>query len=816
MRADSPGHNAQSPSTAAPATRAVLEQVLEAATDRAGGTEAALIGRDARLVYPANGFAVDLDYAALDHALAGHEQRTLSAADGPAVAPGSSAQPTCWHVRRLPADLSVFLVVVDAAAPSGVEHSSDQRLDMLTAIAARYWVGDGTDLPLLAAAEAAPGGITIADARLPDLPLVYVNAMLCRMTGYARADFIGRNCRFLQAGDREQPGPAEIRDALARDQPSTTELWNYRADGTAFRNRLDIAPVHDATGGVSHYIGLQQDITREHELEQRVVAERDRMAAIIEASPAGLLVLDDEGCVRFANPAAEQLLARSRETLVGADFGVPVPSAEPAELGILRPDGRIGVAEFTVIRSNWDGEPAWLGMLYDVTARKEAEEEVSEMAHTDHLTGLANRVRLRERLKIAKAQARHTGELFALLMLDLDRFKQVNDSLGHPAGDRLLQDVAARLEGAVRARDTVARLGGDEFAILADGVDSADGASMVANKVLATFAEPFEIDQYSILVGASVGIALLPQDSTDVDSLLSLADMAMFSAKGVGGSTARRYTSDMAARNSERMDVEQRLRRGLDRDELVVHYQPQVRLADETVAGFEALVRWQDPQRGLVGPDQFIRAVEELGLIDKLGAQVFAIACRQVAAWESRLAANVTMAVNLSARQVRGPELLDSLQPTIAATGVQAARLVLELTESAATERPKATRSVLSELRQRGMRIALDDFGTGFSALNELRTLPIDQIKIDRSFLAGVPGDSAGEALIHAIIDMSHGLGKTVLAEGVETREQAIFLRAAGCDYAQGFLYERALPAADIEQRWLPASQTGATGGNTE
>lgn len=790
--------------------------MLEAATERTGGTEAALIGRHARLVRPANGFAADLDYAALDRALAGREQRTVTAADAAAVAHGGSAQPACWHVRRLAADLSVFLVVVHSAMPSDVDQQGGDALEMLAAIAARYWGADGTQLPLLAAVEAAQSGVTLADATLPDLPLIYVNAMLCRMTGYRRADFIGRNCRFLQADDREQPGPAEIRDALAGGQPSTTELWNYRADGSAFRNRLDIAPVHNASGMVTHFIGLQQDITREHELEQRLTAERDRMVAIIEASPAGLVVLNDEGRVRFANPAAEQLLARSRETLVGADFGVPVPSAEPAELGILRPDGRIGVAEFTVIRSNWDGEPAWLGMLYDVTARKEAEEEVSEMAHTDHLTGLANRVRLRERLKIAKAQARRTGELFALLMLDLDRFKQVNDSMGHPAGDHLLQDVAARLESVVRARDTVARLGGDEFAILAEGVDSADGAMMVADKVLATFAEPFEIDEYSILVGASVGIALLPQDSTDVDSLLSLADMAMFAAKGVGGSTARRYTSDMAARNSERMDVEQRLRRGLDRDELVVHYQPQVRLADETLAGFEALVRWQDPQRGLVGPDQFIRAVEELGLIEKLGAQVFAIACRQVAAWEPRLAANVTMAVNLSARQVRGPELLDYLQPTIAATGVEAERLVLELTESAAAESPKATRSVLSDLRQRGMRIALDDFGTGFSALNELRTLPIDQIKIDRSFLAGVPGDSAGEALIHAIIGLSHGVGKTVLAEGVETREQATFLRAAGCDYAQGFLYDRALPAADIDQRWLPASQSAATRGKKE
>lgn len=752
----------------------------------------------------------DLAAAGIDDALAGATTR-IARSGGDT---GPSALLDCLRDRFEPAWLIATPIPSEpagdgpwlfvAGSRERPEPAPDQ-LEALAAVAAGYLADQGVDQALLTAIEHAHGGITLADARLPDVPLVYVNQTFLDMTGFPRDQVLGRNCRFLQGDDADQPARATVRSAIETGRGCTVELRNYRADGTRFINELAMSPLCDDHGDVSHFIGLQRDVTRERELELQLADERDRTVRIIEASPVGMLVLDDEGRVLSANAAAARLLARPADSLIGADFGIPLDPARTREITIHRPEGEAGVAELSVTSIDWSGDPAWLVMLYDITGRRRAEERIAELAHSDTLTGLANRERLYQRLRTALDDARRSGGVVALLMLDLDRFKQVNDSLGHPFGDRLLIEIARRLRATVRDHDLVARPGGDEFVILLEAVGGADNARVVADKILAGLSAPVVIDGHSIFPGASIGISVHPDDAADTDSLVAHADIAMYACKADGGGRARVFDRSLGLHSHQRLDLEQRLRGALDDDQFVVHYQPQVDLADGRLVGLEALVRWQDPQRGLVGPDEFIPVMESLGLIERLGEHVLDTACRQLAEWASRLPADVILAVNVSARQLRGDALAEHLEACWRRHGVAPARLMLEITESAAATDPGHAARLLDRIRAQGVAIAMDDFGTGHSALGHLRLLPIDVVKIDSSFVADVPGDRASEALIRAIIEMSHGMDKRVLAEGVETEVQARALQAAGCDLAQGFLYAAPRAADAIAERWLDA-----------
>jgi len=430
--------------------------------------------------------------------------------------------------------------------------------------------------------------------------------------------------------------------------------------------------------------------------------------------------------------------------------------------------------------------------------RARAEETISHLAYHDHLTGLPNRALFHDRLTVALAQARRQKRTAAVLFLDLDEFKTVNDTAGHVLGDGLLQKVAERLTGVIRDGDTAARMGGDEFAVLVPEVSSVDEVAHVAERVLEAFRRPWVLGGQEFHVTTSVGIAMYPTDSSDAESLLRNADDAMYEAKDQGKNRYNLYTAALSVRIAERLALESSLRRGLERGEFVVYYQPQVNIESGRVVGLEALVRWQHPDLGLVLPAEFIPVAEETGLIVQLGAWVLNTACAQTRAWHEAGFSSLRVAVNLSPRQFQQRDLLDTVGEALGETGLDPHHLQLEITEGIAMDDAEFSVAALQRLVEMGVQVAIDDFGTGHSSLSYLKRFPIQAVKIDQSFVQGLMTDANDGAIAGAIIDVAHNLGLTVIAEGVETPEQLDFLRQRRCDEMQGYLYSKPLPAGEI------------------
>jgi diguanylate cyclase (GGDEF)-like protein len=439
-----------------------------------------------------------------------------------------------------------------------------------------------------------------------------------------------------------------------------------------------------------------------------------------------------------------------------------------------------------------------VGAGVDITERKRAEERIRHLAHHDQLTGLPNRGLLQDRLRQALALTEHGGAYIGLLLLDIDCFKDVNDTLGHPAGDWLLRAVAERLEAAIRQGDTLARLGGDEFAVVQPGLDGPGCAAALAQRLIETLAPPFRLEAQEVHVSASVGVALFPQHSDHADGLVRKADLALYRAKQDGRGRFRLFEPAMDDEVQARRRLDGELRRALEGAEFILHYQPQVSLATDRVEGVEALVRWRHPERGLVPPGEFIPAAEASGLIRPLGAWVLREACRQARAWRDA-GLELVMAVNLSPAQLRHDGMLSEVDGALRASGLDPRCLELEITESLLLERSEgATDHVLRGLAARGVRLAFDDFGTGYSSLASLKRLPVEKIKIDRSFVRDIGRDPEDEAVVRAMVSLGHALGKRVVAEGVENEAQLAFLRRLGCDAAQGFLLAGPAAAAEI------------------
>jgi len=435
----------------------------------------------------------------------------------------------------------------------------------------------------------------------------------------------------------------------------------------------------------------------------------------------------------------------------------------------------------------------------ELAERKQAEERLRYQATHDDLTGLANRTLLQDRLDQSIHYANRSQRLLAVLLLDLDRFKIINDSLGHGAGDELLRGAARRLEQAVREADTVARMGGDEFVILLAEVAEADDVGLVAKKILENLTRPYLIGGREITVTASLGVSLYPRDGADAATLLRNADVAMYRAKEEGD-TFCFYAPAMNKRMHETLELEADLRCALERGEFLLHYQPKVDLASGEITGAEALLRWQHPQRGLVAPGMFIPLAEETGLIIPIGEWVLATACAQVRAWQLQGLATVPVAVNLSARQFRKADLAEMVHRVLRESGLAPRLLELELTESMIMREPQAAAVTMQQLKALGVKLALDDFGTGYSSLNYLRRFPVDYLKIDRSFISDAASDPSAAAVATSIVAIAHSLGLHAIAEGVETREQLEFLRDCGCDSLQGYYFSRPVPAAEFAE----------------
>jgi diguanylate cyclase (GGDEF)-like protein/PAS domain S-box-containing protein len=437
------------------------------------------------------------------------------------------------------------------------------------------------------------------------------------------------------------------------------------------------------------------------------------------------------------------------------------------------------------------------GTATDITAEIEAGRRAEYLAMHDPLTGLPNRVLLLERLEQAIASVSRRRDMAALLLLDLDRFKDINDTLGHPAGDLLLQQVAVRLSACVREVDTVARIGGDEFSIVLAGIKDAADAQLLSRRLLETFQIPFELTGHEVLVTVSIGVALIPMDGSIPDKLLKHADIALYRAKEEGRNASRFFEPEMDARLQRRKALERELRLALSRDELALYYQPKVSLRTGEVAGTEALVRWQHPERGLVAPIEFIGVAEETGLILQLGEWVLRTACRQASAWP-----DLEVSVNISPAQFRQPDLVQIVRSALQDSGLAPHRLELEVTESVLIQQPEAAAKLLDDLKALGVHVAMDDFGTGYSSLSYLQRFHFDKIKVDRSFIGAIGKEPTAKAIVRAVINLANSLGMLTCAEGVETDEQLSALRREGCSEVQGYLFGKPMPVAEFARRY--------------
>ncbi|NKN32071.1 EAL domain-containing protein [Marichromatium bheemlicum] len=585
--------------------------------------------------------------------------------------------------------------------------------------------------------------------------------------------------------------------------------------------RYNGVPVRDKQGEVIGIAGVGQDITeRLHDQERLRLA-----AAVLDNTHEGIMITDAAGKrLVVVNQAFTEISGYSETEAL---------EHPPSLLKSGRHDRQFYQAMWASIlqTGHWQGEvwnrrrngelfPAWLtisrvrnehgattnyvGIFSDISQVKQSEARLEHLAHYDALTDLPNRLLLLSRLEHAIHRAARNGRKVAVLFIDLDRFKNVNDSLGHPLGDELLQVVAERLHARCRTEDTLARLGGDEFVLVLESIERPDEAGNLAQQIIELMGEPFHLSGgRELYLGASIGISLYPDNGTDTTQLLRNADTVMYQAKSQGRNTYRYYTESLTRAANARLSLESRLRRALEREELVLHYQPQVDMRTSRVTGVEALVRWEDPDAGLIPPDRFIPLAEETGLIIPLGAWVLASACRQLQAWIEAGAPPLTLAVNLSSHQFAQPDLAMHIGHELQLTGLPPELLELELTESTLMQHDRRGMETLEALRALGIALSIDDFGTGYSSLAYLKQLPIDKLKIDKSFVQGIPEDRNDAEIAATIIAMARNLNLRVLAEGVETEAQRDFLRRAGCDAYQGYLFSRPLPGAAFARQYL-------------
>jgi diguanylate cyclase (GGDEF)-like protein/PAS domain S-box-containing protein len=546
-------------------------------------------------------------------------------------------------------------------------------------------------------------------------------------------------------------------------------------------------------------------------------ASEERFRALVQHAADIIVVLEPDGTVRHVSPAVHTVLGYEPDRLVGTAGWAPVHEGDAQTAQAFHADLLAQRGGSRSVELRWqhrDGSWRWLevkgtNLLHqtgvrgivlnarDISRHKSLEGQLVQRALHDQLTGLPNRMLFMDRLEQALERSSRRGKFAAVLFLDLDRFKLVNDNLGHDHGDQLLVQVAERLRICLRRVDSIARIGGDEFTVLLEDVGVVADAALVAERIIEAFRGSFRIESQEIFVGASIGIAMGGRDQgTTAQGLLRNADIAMYRAKANGRACFEVFKSSMRETVKGRLKMETELRRALDRGELRLHYQPQVDLRTARIVGLEALVRWEHPERGLVPPGAFIPMAEETGLILPIGRWVLETACRQASVWrtDAEIGLDLVMAVNLSPRQFRHPRLVQEVGQVLAESGLDASWLEVEITEGTAMGDADATVQTLEHLKEIGIRLAIDDFGTGYSSLGYLKRFPIDVLKVDRSFVAGLPANRGDAAIVRAVVGLARALGLKAVAEGVETADQLAELRSLGCDQGQGYLFGR--PAA--------------------
>ena len=646
----------------------------------------------------------------------------------------------------------------------------------------------------------------------------YVSPAAKLILGYEPAELIGtRPIDYVHPDDAD--GYARLLDDLsnARIEEATASQRYRRKDGSWVWMEISFSLTRDSASGVANgYVASLRDISKRKEMEATLRLNEERLALALDSGSDGLwdwdLVTDevtlsgrwqsilgyDDGEIASTVQARGKLIHpddadAARAALVQHLKGL-IPKLE-SEYRVRKKNGAYiwTLARGKVVARDAGGRALrMVGTHIDITRRKEAERQVAHMASHDALTALPNRILFRQRLDHQIRHAQRHGSSFAVMACDLDRFKVVNDTLGHTAGDQLLKTVAERLKTVIRTVDTVARLGGDEFAIVLGEIEKPQDAIMAARRVIQAIEGPIAIDGRPNTIGVSIGIAIGPFDGLDADLLFRNADIALYRAKAAGGNTYRFFESGMSASIAARSEMEQSMREAVRRGAFELHYQPVVNLASGTTRGFEALLRWTHPRLGPIAPADFILIAEETGLIATLGEWVLREACREAATWPK----HVRIAVNVSAVQFKQPGLERSVMMALATSGLDADRLELEITESVLLHNADAVIATLHRLRSLGVRIALDDFGTGYSSLSYLRQFPFDKIKIDRSFVREI-ADPNTAAIVRAVVGLGLRAGASITAEGIETEDQLQRVRQEGCTEAQGFLFSKALSSED-------------------
>jgi diguanylate cyclase (GGDEF)-like protein/PAS domain S-box-containing protein len=604
---------------------------------------------------------------------------------------------------------------------------------------------------------------------------------------------------MIHPEDRERV-QAAVRHAIEHDAPYMVEMRFTRRDGQQRLGRATGRVQRDAAGHPAVMSGAMQDVTSLRETEQRFnVAFR---ASPLAASIARL----DDGVFVEANDRYLPMFGYRRDEMIGksaVDLGIwPGAAARQAFVDALREKGTLVGYETPLLHR--DGTVRQAAFFTDITERKEAEARIEYLAHHDPLTGLPNRVLFRDRMGLAMAWAERNGGKVALLFVDLDHFKTINDTLGHPVGDALLQQVAQRLRACVRDTDTISRLGGDEFLVALTDVADSEDVAQVASKITESLAVPMQVQGHDLSVTLSAGIAMWPDDGQDFDLLLQRADTAMYQAKAAGRNTWRFYTAQMNAEALERLQLRAALRRAMEMGELQLHYQPLVELASGQVVGVEALLRWRRAGGELVEPARFIPVAEESGLIVPIGEWVLREACAQAARWQRQGLGELVVAVNLSAVQFRRGNLEVSVAQALADSGLDPQWLELELTESLLLDDAEGVLETARRFKTLGVRLSIDDFGTGYSSLAYLKRFDVDKLKVDRSFVRDMTTDPDDATIVRAIIGMARALKLRVIAEGVENAETARLLGIYRCDEAQGFHYARPMDGAALAT-WLEA-----------
>lgn len=629
--------------------------------------------------------------------------------------------------------------------------------------------------------------------------ILEANQQGCNSLGYSREELSRMSVFDIDPTFTKKHWQQHHKDMLAQGS-RTIETQHKRKDGSIFP--VEITVDYFEYEGKTLSYSFVRDITERKRQENTL----RKLSQVVEQSPTAVILTDPQGNIEYANPKFTQItgysltevhgknprLLKSGETSTEEyrDLWTTITAGKEwhGEFHNRRKDGSLfwEHASISPVRNETGDISHFLAIKEDITDRKHYEEQLQHLATHDDLTGLANRALLQDRLEQSILFAKRSGRLVAALLLDLDRFKIINDSLGHSFGDKLLQIAADRLRDSVRGADTVARLGGDEFVILLAEVANEEDVGKVAKKILDRLTAPFQIADREITVTASLGISIYPQDGEDEETLIRNADIAMYQAKEEGNSF-RLYAPEMNIVVHEAMEMETDLRRALDRGELLLHYQPKIDLDSGKITGAEALVRWQHPVRGMIAPGMFIPLAEETGLILPIGEWVLENICLQIKNWQTQGFPIVPIAANLSARQFRNDELVATIQRILQDTGLPPHLLELELTESMIMRNVQAAAETMQKLNALGVSLALDDFGTGYSSLNYLRRFPVDCLKIDRSFISDVADDPSAAAVATSIIAIAHSLGLQAVAEGVETEEQLEFLRQCACDSYQGY-----------------------------